>query len=781
MEPVLLSVGSNRTSQSLCWVHAHNVVCYAAGPFVAVYQPTSAPTVRLTLRLPSNSAASGDTDDATSGFRVNCIQAWSTSKSVYVAAGATDAAIHLFEVDARNWKYQYVKGLVGAHGRSVVALSVISCSESLVYFASAGGDAAISISCLDLSSSSWEQIAQAKLGSHGVQLAVELFSFQGTTFLAAGGVDAVLRLFKVNFQSGSLEILLKVQGHENWIRSIKFCDLRNGNSGIMASCDQDGYIRIWKLQMGSAVEQSEFNIDAELFSLGEHEHGFSVEGMEFSLFIDSVIESHEDWVCDLDWHPALQEEKSDPPSFSQPLKLLSASMDQTMSIWEPDPESGIWINEVHVGEVGGHSKLGFVNCKWGPLGSSIISSSFNGSLHHWKQFKEEEDTTWIPELSPSGHFDSVRDAAWDSSGAYLLTVSKDQTTRAFSRWNVGGTWNEIARPQVHGYDMFCLTPLPSTPFRFLSGAEEKVIRVFDAPISFLKLLRHLTGLAIDPSFESSHVVAKVTLPELGLSNKATENKEAADDDLSIDSPPLEEELLSSTLFPEVNKLYGHGYELYSLASNSKGTLVASACVAKTSQSEHASIIIWNTSSWKEVARLRGHTLTVVQMEFSHDDRYLLSVSRDRQFFVFDMNDMSVVCRNEKAHSRIIWSCSWSPDDTLFATGSRDKNVKVWSSKSWKQESALPQSPFAVTAVAFAPVVCTSQILAVGTEDGIISIFSQSKPGQWSVLTSLDPLHSHFGPINRLCWNRSVTSPKLLLASVGDDSSVRVFECDLPLL
>ena len=37
--------------------------------------------------------------------------------------------------------------------------------------------------------------------------------------------------------------------------------------------------------------------------------------------------------------------------------------------------------------------------------------------------------------------------------------------------------------------------------------------------------------------------------------------------------------------------------------------------------------------------------------------------------------VAVMDKSIKAHSRIIWSCSWSHDDICFATSSRDKKVK----------------------------------------------------------------------------------------------------------
>jgi elongator complex protein 2 len=63
-------------------------------------------------------------------------------------------------------------------------------------------------------------------------------------------------------------------------------------------------------------------------------------------------------------------------------------------------------------------------------------------------------------------------------------------------------------------------------------------------------------------------------------------------------PPAEESLVQNTLWPEVHKLYGHGYELYAVAADPGGRLVASAC--RSAKPEEAAIIIWRTGIWKQV-------------------------------------------------------------------------------------------------------------------------------------------------------------------------------------
>lgn len=87
-----------------------------------------------------------------------------------------------------------------------------------------------------------------------------------------------------------------------------------------------------------------------------------------------------------------------------------------------------------------------------------------------------------------------------------------------------------------------------------------------------------------------------------------------------------------------------------------------------------------------------------------------------------------MAQDEKAHSRMVLDCCWSPNGTFFATASRDKSVKIWSlgdDKTWVARSTikLTESITAVDMVAQGSKV----LLAVGTESGAISIY-EVQPG-----------------------------------------------------
>ncbi|RMC15730.1 hypothetical protein DUI87_07933 [Hirundo rustica rustica] len=490
--------------------------------------------------------------------------------------------------------------------------------------------------------------------------------------------------------------------------------------------------------------------------------------------------------------------------------------------------------QVRVGEVGGNT-LGFFDCQFSPDGLMIIAHAFHGALHLWKQATVNKKE-WTPEVVISGHFNSVEDVQWDPEGEFIISVGSDQTTRLFAPWKrkeeTEVTWHEIARPQVHGYDLRCLAMIGR--FEFVSGADEKVLRVFRAPKIFIENFSNITGIPMEKlcSQQSSDLPEGATVPALGLSNKAVFEGDMAvqpDEDeesfntisnqypeiyfqpLILTEPPPEDHLLQNTLWPEIQKLYGHGYEIFCVACNNSNTLIASAC--KASKKEHAAIILWGTTSWKKLQSLSFHNLTVTQLAFSPDDSFLLAVSRDRNWSLWRKQDSSesgpvfTCCaytdKNTAVHSRIIWSCDWTPDSKYFITGSRDKKVIIWGQcdlsvitegnelDSIKPCSTVLDAGDSVTAVGISRVLTPDgrYIVAVGLENGKIILHTWKQSGKepaladWTTSVKIDNSQSHALAVKRLCWrhhagraghNDENSSKWLQLASCGADHCVKIF-------
>ena len=419
-----------------------------------------------------------------------------------------------------------------------------------------------------------------------------------------------------------------------------------------------------------------------------------------------------------------------------------------------------------------------------------------------------------------GHVAPIVDASWSKDGAFFLTVSTDQTARILSERVVGERkfWWELARPQIHGHDFSCVALFdkhsPNGSYKkyvYASGSEEKVIRIFESPNTFLDSLDAALGRQPVPRTPSDTNVLGATLPALGLSNKAIiEDEGVSEHETNSDGqqgysdgadfapssvpsvvswPPMEEHLSQNTLWPETHKLYGHGNDLFCIAASPCGRFLASSSRAQTQST--AKILIWDTTQWQQLCEVDGgHSLTVTQLAFSPDGNYLASVGRDRKLGIHkkvrkDDGIEFQTCTSIKAHSRIIWGASWSSDSTLLATASRDSSVKIWR----VQEGSVGPDPVAliscessVQTVAFADLhgpQLGMTALAAGMESGDIKIYEVQYSVDKLIVServSVNQTYKHSGSVRRVCWRPSMQkSENAILASVGDDHCVKIWE------
>lgn len=824
---VFTGAGCNRIVNNVSW-GACDLVAFGAQNAVAIFSPKSA---QILTTLPGHNASVNCTHWLPSNkfsFRAKHL------KCHYLLSGDSDGVIHLWELSFLDQKWRNVLQLPKSHKKGITCITAHVISETVAIVASASSDGSICVWEVAFPSTKEGDCTLLLLDSLMVgsksMVALSLAELPGNVshmVLAMGGLDNKIHLY-CGKRTGEFVKACELKAHTDWIRSLDFSLPmgKNGeaNSIMLVSSSQDRGIRIWKMVLHGSSTDINGGCKKEEISLTSYIQGpiFTAGPLTYQVSLESLLIGHEDWVYSVQWQPPSASETEGAPCY-QSESILSASMDKTMMIWKPEKTSGIWMNVVTVGELS-HCALGFYGGHWSPNGDSILAHGYGGSFHLWKNVGIGSDN-WKPQKVPSGHFAAVMDISWARSGDYIISVSHDQTTRIFAPWkNVnslkGGSWHEIARPQVHGHDINCVTIIKGKGnHRFVSGAEEKVVRVFEAPLSFLKTLSHATlenVVATEDHLVDVQILG-ANMSALGLSqkpiyvhsvdktpdrsgNEGIDTLETIPDAVPVvlTEPPIEDQLAWHTLWPESHKLYGHGNELFSLSCDHKGKLVASSCKAQTASV--AEIWLWEVGSWKAVGRLQSHSLTITQLEFSHDDSMLLAVSRDRQFSVFkiqrtgsDEIHHELISRQE-AHRRIIWSCSWNPHGHEFATGSRDKTVKIWAvtaESSVKQLTTLSQFKSSVTALSWVGLDPKSNgLLAVGMENGLLEFWSLSFKRTDNVCSNvvasvalrLDPFDCHVSSVNRLAWKEPEKSGeecrKLQLASCGADHCVRVFEVNV---
>ena len=668
-----------------------------------------------------------------------------------VLSGSVDTSIRVWGFSKNDSDNFEEIAVLQGHTGSVNCLAVAS---GITHFVSGSADASVKVWDFDLVNGSLQcslfQTIQTNPRFFPLALSLNGIADSKGLLLAVAGTRGFVQIY-VAERGKPFYCQATLPGHEGWVRSLTVaketsdadCDL------LLASASQDKYIRLWRIhQEGKPSEIDESEQHPRKFSekaLSNKAYVLKGADVSYSVTFEALLLGHEDWIYTVSWNVN-----------NGCLRLLSASADSSLAIWESEKSSGIWVCTTRLGEINAQkgsttatgSTGGFWIGLWSPSGTSVACLGRAGSWRLWTY--DGNQGRWIQAIGISGHTKAVTSIAWAKDGSYLLSTSSDQTTRLYAEWKRKSerSWHELARPQIHGYDLNCIDSISQS--RFISGADEKLLRVFDEPRRTAELLFFMCGIH---NTNRNDMPEAANIPVLGLSNKTVDNLENEKEVLKIASdvqddeslpttlpkgfnpnqPPFEDDLARHTLWPEREKLYGHGYEISAVASSQDGTVIATSC--KASSIDHAVIRLYTTKDWREVKPpLVAHSLTVTCLRFSHDDQYLLSVGRDRQWALFQRDSLHLekyilVESNPKGHSRMILNACWAPLQTprVFVTAGRDKTVKLWKMQVEKTENIAAISVIsAATAVDTLSHPIQGKIfIAIGTETGNIFTYIMS--------------------------------------------------------
>ncbi|KAJ2902400.1 elongator protein 2 [Zalerion maritima] len=832
-----ISVGANRHTAVADWSE-DGLLAFGADVNVALWKPTDSTSCGIQILL------SGHKDVIKVVKFIPKTRLDDTCS--YLITGADDKTLRVWRINTQISTSECVQ-VEESHTAAINCISVTKTSTELseqeIIIATGGADATIRIWKFDNASQSdspLKPVQMIKTTPKFFPLCLSVSELgaarNGSYVLAAAGTRNTIHIYIGDTADSDLAFTsaATLSGHEGWIRSLDISPEPRSSSTsassppdlLLASASQDKYIRLWRIHAGHALPplstgaESAFAGGARSPANKAHRINSSGAG-EYSVTFEALLLGHEDWIYSARWH-------TNKSVSSNKLQLLSTSADNSLAIWEPDVDSGIWLSAARLGEISREkgattatgSTGGFWTGLWSPDGTAVVTLGRTGG---WRMWRRSPSTgagpqDWKQFVAIGGHIKPVTGVTWEKNGRYLLSTSHDQTTRLHARWKGSEGqekdrgYHELARPQIHGYDLNCISTL--SPTSFVSGADEKLMRVFKMPKGVADLLSRVSGISATTTTPRGSTIEEhpedlpnaANMPVLGLSNKATDtdgttsapkdqppnNTEATEPSpsaLSPSYPPHEDILSRHSLFPETEKLYGHGYEISCLSANSSGTLIASAC--KATSLEHAVIRLFETEKWTEVTPpLKMHGLTCTRVRFSsggREDR-ILSVGRDRAWGVFEKQSKNkkAVCgevegkaageapegaekeaeeekhryelkySNLKAHSRMINDCAWAPSGNSFVTAGRDRTVKFWKlppaaslSSSSSSGPHLDSTSTAatitgktivtesspVTAVDFLPftVGCGPWlkklvVLAVGTEVGRVSVHIGSEDG-----------------------------------------------------
>ncbi|MGL4967707.1 MAG: AAA family ATPase [Inquilinus sp.] len=318
---------------------------------------------------------------------------------------------------------------------------------------------------------------------------------------------------------------------------------------------------------------------------------------------------------------------------------------------------------------------GVTYAAFNPAGDRIVTSSFDKTARIWDVANGSE----IAVLK--GHDGAVENASFSPDGGHVATAGRDGTGRI---WDAASGKQIFVLPQLGNVHTTMFNPAGT---RVLTGSDLAASTIWDVQ----------TGKAIVTT--EGFGTSSATFSPDGLSFAAS-----SEQDRSI-------RIWSAEDGRAIGKLDNQFWPDQVVFSPDGTKILAGAWAAITWNNMSR---LWDVPSQSEIAILRDHTSDTHGGTFSHDGRYIATVSLDGTARLWNGNSGKArhVLGSESIGLKLSsveaqyrdqeMNCVFSPDDRLLAAISTQGAVRVWDVESGTELSGIRGHRGLVEHVAFSP-------------------------------------------------------------------------------
>ncbi|MBN2362420.1 MAG: protein kinase [Deltaproteobacteria bacterium] len=396
-----------------------------------------------------------------------------------------------------------------------------------------------------------------------------------------------------------------------------------------------------------------------------------------------------------------------------------------------------------------------------PDGKQLASASWDNSVRLWDVESGSHHKSLL------GHTDKVFSVAYSRDGALLATGSSDKTIRI---WELpGGSLLRVIGG--HGAEISAVD-FDATGKRLVSAGYDGTVRVWDVATGAQQLVLRghrdrVRDVVFSPDGQSiatggadmtlrtwnaasgeirqTLVGHTGALQAVGYSPDGKRLASVANDKTL--------RLWDLTIGAQKHADQGHTAGVIAVAFNPAGGSLATGSLDRT-------IRLWDIESGDQIGVLTGHGDYVYSLSYHPSGKILASASYDKTVRLWDLATQTQL-RVLSGHTATVSGVAFSPDGTQLASVSYDKTLRLWDVDSGNELGRLTGGSW-WRCVAYHP---DGKRIAAGSFDQGIHLFDIVKRREIATLRghTATPAGVDFAPRGNL------------LASVGDDKSVRVWD------